>query len=90
MFGGWSREIERSEWRGRVDQTLKDLSQQNAAIGVSVEHLHTCLESRIAPLVTWHNRLIGVFIFLSVALPVVLWLLTNYRMIGVAAVGGAK
>jgi len=83
MFRRWQQELERSEeraqWRGRVDQTLKDLGKQVSAVEASVRHVHDCIETRVTPLMAWQNRLIGVLVFLSVVLPVVLWLLGGWR-----------
>lgn len=83
MFRRWQRELERAEersqWRGRVDQTLKDLGKQIAGIEKAVNHLHDCMEKKVAPLIAWQNRLIGIVMFITVVLPVLLWLLGGYR-----------
>ena len=78
MFGHWQRELERSEWRGRVDRTLIDIQTQVAETEKSIDHLHKCMESRLTPLLAWQNRILGIVAFLTIAMPLIIWALGSW------------
>ena len=73
------RAEERAQWRGRVDQMLKDCGKQISSIEESVKHLHDCMEKKVTPLIAWQNKLLGIVMFITIVLPVLLWLLSGYR-----------
>ena len=67
------RNEEAKLWQAEILRRLEDGHVRMNALEAGIKDMHRCLENRLAPLLAWQQKAVGILGFLIVLIPVVLW-----------------
>ena len=67
------RNEEAKLWRAEISRQMEHGHVRMNALDAAIKDMHRCLENRLAPLLAWQQKAVGILGFLIVLIPLVLW-----------------